>query len=222
MIETYPNVAAQAETAAYEVARALRDGLRNHGRASLVATGGRSPGPVYDRLRNEGLDWARVVVTLSDERCVPQDDPASNAGLVRRRLLQGEAAKAHLLPLWPAPDPEALRALSPFDAMLLGMGEDGHIASLLPGDPALAAGLDPASPVLVAPVPEGLGAPPLARVTLTLSALLSTRAVFLLIAGEAKREVIARAQAGEDLPVRALIDQTRVPVRILWCPTHEA
>jgi 6-phosphogluconolactonase len=75
--------------------------------------------------------------------------------------------------------------------------------------------------VLVAPVPEGLGKPPLPRVTLTLSALLSARAVFLLIAGEAKREVIARAAGGADLPVRALIAQARVPVRILWSPAHE-
>jgi 6-phosphogluconolactonase len=218
VIEVYPTGASLAEAAAYGIAHALKAGLANRGRASLVATGGRSPGPIYDRLREADLDWARVVVTLSDERCVDEDDPASNAGLVRARLMQGAAAKAHLLPLWPPPEPAALRALMPFDAVMLGMGEDGHIASLLPGDPGLAAALSPDAPDLTAPVPAGLGKPPLPRVTLTLSALLDSHAVFLLIAGEAKREVVARAQDGETLPVRALIAQTRVPVRILWAP----
>jgi 6-phosphogluconolactonase len=218
MLEIFPTSAALADAAACGVAAQLAQGLATHGRASLVATGGRSPGPVYDRLHAQPPDWARVVVTLSDERCVGQDDPASNARLVRERLMQGEGRKAHLLPLWPEPQPAALQAIMPFDAVMLGMGEDGHVASLIPGDPGLAAALDPASPQLTARVPAGLGKPPLARVTLTLSTLLSARAVFLLVAGEAKREVIARALAGEDLPVRALIAQTRVPVRILWSP----
>jgi 6-phosphogluconolactonase len=221
MIEVFPTPGAAAEVAAYEIARLLKHGLDTHGRASLVATGGRSPGPVYDRLTDAALDWARVVVTLSDERCVAANDPQSNAALVRRRLLQGAAAKAHLLPLWPEPDPAALPALLPFDAVMLGMGEDGHVASLLPGDPALPALLDAETPQLTAPVPAGLGKPPLPRVTLTLSALLRSHGVFLLVSGKAKREVLARAQGGEDLPVRALIGQSRVPVRVFWSPAHE-
>jgi 6-phosphogluconolactonase len=222
MIEVFRTPQAAAEAAAFAAARLLAEALKTHGRASLVATGGRSPGPVYDRLRQApGIDWARVVVTLSDERCVAPGDPASNQRLVRERLLVGEAAKAHLLPLWPAPDEAALRALAPFDAVLLGMGEDGHVASLIPGDPGLEAAMDPAAEHLIVSVPEGLGKPPVARISLTLPALLSARGIFLLIAGEAKREVVARAAAGADLPVRALIAQTRVPVRILWSPAHE-
>jgi 6-phosphogluconolactonase len=222
MIETFPNAETLAEAAAHAIARNLREGLATRSRASLVATGGRSPGPVYDRLKAAELDWARVVVTLSDERCVPATDPDSNARLVRERLLQGTAARARFLPLWPEPDPAALEALQPFDAVMLGMGEDGHIASLIPGDPGLAQAMAPDAQAPSVRVPQGLGKPPLPRVSLTLSALLSARAVFLLIAGEAKREVIARAEGGEDLPVRALIAQTRVPIRIFWCPTHEA
>lgn len=220
MIETYPRADALAEAAAEAVAAQLREGLDTHGRAGLVATGGRSPGPVYDRLRTMALAWSRVVVTLSDERCVPSGDPASNARLVRERLLQGPAARAHLLPLWPAPDPAALAALLPFDAVLLGMGEDGHIASLIPGDPGLEVGLT--TDELTRPVPEGLGKPPLARITLTLRALLEARAIFLLIAGETKRQVVERAQAGEDLPVGRLLSQAKAPLRIFWCPEHGA
>jgi 6-phosphogluconolactonase len=222
MIEVFRTTAGAAEAAAFGVGQQLARGLKTRGRAGLVATGGRSPGPVYDRLvEARGIDWARVVVTLSDERCVPADDPASNAGLVRARLLRGEGAKAHLLPLWPEPPQAALVALTPFDAVMLGMGEDGHVASLLPGDPGLPEAMDLGSDRLTVSVPAGLGSPPLARVSLTLAALLQAKAIFLLIAGEAKREVLRQAEAGADLPVRALISQTRVPVRVLWSPAHE-
>lgn len=214
MIETFPHAEALADAAAQAVAAQLAASLRSQSRAALVATGGRSPGPVYDRLRDADVDWARVVVTLSDDRCVAEEHPEFNAGLVRGRLLQGPAAKAHLLPLWPAPDPRALQALAPFDAVMLGMGEDGHIASLIPGDPGLDAALTTGD--FIRDVPSGLGRPPLARVTLTLVALLNSRAIFLLIAGAAKREVIERAQAGEDLPVGRLIAQSRAPLRIFW------
>jgi 6-phosphogluconolactonase len=222
MIEIFPNLAAAAEAAAFGIGQRLSEAMKTHGRASLVATGGRSPGPVFDRLREaRGIDWTRVVVTLSDERCVGEDDPASNARAVRERLLTGAAARAHFLPLWPEPDPAALRAIAPFDAVMLGMGEDGHVASLIPGDPGLAAAMDLGSERLTISVPAGLGNPPLARISLTLSALLQARAIFLLIAGEAKREVILNAGAGADLPVTALVSQTRVPVRVLWSPAHE-
>jgi 6-phosphogluconolactonase len=219
MIESFANASGLAEAAAAAVAGQLREALRTRGRASLVATGGRSPGPVYDRLKDAGIDWARVIVTLSDERCVGPDQPEANQRLVRERLLTGPAAKAHLIPLWPAPERAALAALIPFDAVMLGMGEDGHIASLIPGDPDLARWLDPAGEALTAEVPAALGAPPLARITLTLKALLASRAIFLLIAGASKRAVAERALAGEDLPVRALLAQTATPVRVLWSPS---
>jgi 6-phosphogluconolactonase len=221
MLETFSNNHALAEAAAGLVGACLAEALKTRPRASLVATGGRSPGPVYDRLAAMPLDWARVVVTLSDERCVAAEAAESNARLVRERLLVGAAAKAHLVPLWPAPEAAAIAGLMPFDAVMLGMGEDGHIASLIPGDPGLAAALDPGGAALLAEVPAGLGAPPVARVTLTLRALVSARAVFLLIAGSVKREVFERAMAGEALPVRALLAQTEVPVRALWSPASE-
>jgi 6-phosphogluconolactonase len=220
MLETYPSADALADAAAQGVAAALGQGLATRGWASLVATGGRSPGPLYDRLSEARLDWGRVTVTLSDERCVDPDAPEANIRLVRERLLHGQAAEAKVLPLWPAPDADDLAALVPFDAVLLGMGEDGHVASLIPGSPALAEGMAAPPGKLTLAVPAGAGKPPLARISLTLRALLDARAIFLLIAGEAKRQVIARAQAGEDLPVRALLAQDKVPVRVLWAPSH--
>ena len=102
--------------------------------------------------------------------------------------------------------------------VLLGMGPDGHIASLIPGSPVLAQGMDPQGKALTAESPQGFGDPPVARITLTLAALLQSRAIFLLIAGDAKRQVVEDAQAGADYPVRAILSQDRVPVRVLWAP----
>lgn len=220
MIENYATAEALADVAAGAIADRLREALRTHGRAGLVATGGRSPGPVFDRLSQADLNWTRVIVTLSDERCVAPDDPASNAKAVRERLLVGAAKRAHFVPLWPEPEPGALEALLPFDAVMLGMGEDGHIASLIPGDRGLEEGLTTSD--LLRAVPAGLGKPPVARVTLTLRAIRDARAIFLLIAGETKRGVVQRALAGQDLPVARLIAQARTPqgasLRILWTP----
>lgn len=224
MIETYPSAEAVGEACAHAVTACLREALASRGRAGLVATGGRSPGPAFDRLSAAPIDWARVVVTLSDERCVDEASPDSNARVVRQRLLTGPAAKGHLLPLWPKPEPASLEAMVPFDAVMLGMGEDGHIASLIPGDPGLEHGLT--TDALLVDVPAGLGKPPLARVSLSLSALVSARNIFLLIAGDAKRGVVARALqgpgGGEDLPVGRLLSQARAPVRIFWSPEHSA
>ena len=216
MIESYPDPGAMADAAAQAIAADLAIAIASRGVASLVATGGRAPGPIYDRLGAADLNWTRITVTLSDDRCVGVDHPDSNARLVRTRLLQGLAASATFLPLWPTPDPAKLRALTPFDVVMLGMGEDGHVASLIPGDPGLEDGL--ATSDLTRDVPAGLGRPPLARITLSLSALSDARAIFLLIAGTAKREVITRALAGQDLPVGRLIVQAGVRLRILWTP----
>jgi 6-phosphogluconolactonase len=217
MLEIFPGSDALADAASTAVLAALAAGLEARGHASLVATGGRSPGPVYDRLAHAPIDWAHVAVTLSDERHVDANSPNSNARLLRERLLAGEAAKAQFLPLTDYAEP-ALKRLMPFDATMLGMGEDGHIASLIPGSPVMAQAMDPDGAALTAESPQGFGSPPVARITLTLAALLQSRAIFLLIAGEAKRQVIARAQAGADLPVAALLKQDRVPVRIFWAP----
>ncbi len=208
-----------ADAAAAAVAMQLAAGLLARGRASLVATGGRSPGAVYDRLKDCDLDWAHVAVTLSDERHVAVDSLNANVRQLRERLFVGPAAKARYLPLTDYAEP-ALQVLMPFDAVLLGMGEDGHIASLIPGSPVMAEAMDPDGKALVAESPEGFGSPPIARITLTLAALLRSRAIFLLIAGEAKRQVVADALAGADLPVRSIVDQDQVPVRIFWTPDY--
>jgi len=231
MIETFSSSSDLADVAARDIAALLSAALGVREKATLVATGGRSPGPIYDRLRLAPLDWSRIFVTLSDERLVPPASPDSNAQLVRRRFLTGAAAKATFVSLWsPSGSPPAaagaaeplVRRMAPFDVVMLGMGEDGHVASLIPGSRVLPAAMDMASDRMVMGVPAGVASPPLPRVTLTLPALLQSNAIFLLIAGDAKREVVERAVAGADLPVRAILAQDKVPVRILWAPSHGA
>lgn len=222
MIETFPTPAALAEAAATAVHGALISAIDHRGGASLVATGGRSPAPIYDRLARSRLDWSRVAVTLSDDRFTPATSADSNARLVREHLLTGPAAAARFVPLWrPADSPQAaadlaeadVAALGSFDMLLLGMGEDGHVASLIPGSPVLGAGMDPGGGRLLLGVPEGVGSPPVARITMTLPALLRARATLILISGAAKRAIV---EDGAGLPVHALLEQAKAPVRILW------
>ena len=224
MIEFLSDEAALAAIAAAATVDALQAGLAARGHASLIGTGGRSPAPVYDALRDADLDWGRVTVSLSDDRFLPVTSPDSNERLVRERLLQGRASAATFLPLYAnVPTPEAaaeiaeplVRALAPFDMLFLGRGEDGHIASLIPGSPVMEAGLDPAGDGFVIGIPAGVGSPPVARISLTLPALLQARATLVLIRGQVKREII---EHGSGLPVHALIKQAKAPLRVLWAP----
>ena len=225
-LQAFADREALAEAASELIAATLAKALEARGRAALVATGGTTPAPAYRRLSQAPLDWDKVAVTLSDERWAAPTSPDSNERMVRETLLTGPAAAAHFVPLWsPAQDPEAaaheadpdIRRLLPFDCVLLGMGDDGHIASLFPGSPALETGLDPGAHRLCIGVPAGEPAPPQPRISLTLPALLQGL-VIILTSGEPKRRTLESALAGADLPVRRVLKQSRVPVRILWSP----
>lgn len=224
-MERFDDRGAQAEAAAEILAGALAGG----GPRVLIVTGGTSPGPVYDRLSERDLGWADVTVTLTDDRWVDAASPQSNARLVRERLLRGCAAAARFLPLvasGASPEDDALAAeprlaaLPPAAAVLLGMGEDGHIASLFPADPDLAARLDPEGGRLCVGVPTAGLAPFVPRVSLTVRALLRSKLIVLIVAGEAKRALIERVLADPafDPPVAAILRQSRAPVRVLWAP----
>ncbi|HEY1751389.1 MAG TPA: 6-phosphogluconolactonase [Caulobacteraceae bacterium] len=224
-LETFPTRVAAAEAAA----AALAERLAPPGPKRLMVTGGHSPGPVYDRLARTDLGWSRVTVTLSDDRFVGLDAPESNEAMVRQRLLQHHAAAATLAPLkgdgpTPAADAAAVEpviaALAPFDATLLGMGADGHIASLFPSTPDVEALLDPACPRHTVGVPVAGLEPFVPRISLTGRALFASDLIILLVSGDPKRALIERVLADPAFapPVSALIRQTGAPVRILWSP----
>jgi 6-phosphogluconolactonase len=217
---TFPDCDAMTKAVAAAMETALRQRLSQPGTVSLALSGGRTPGPIYETLSSADLDWSRVTVTLSDDREVPPTSPYSNAKLVRETLLKGAAARARFVPLQAGPvDP----ALLPFEIVLLGMGEDGHTASLFPGAKGLAEALDPdAEPqcVVMTPVPLPVEAP-YPRLSLTLPAILSARQILLLLVGEAKKKVFEKAcedGPATSMPIRAILRQSRVPLTVYWAP----
>ena len=225
----YPDVESLNEACAAAVAEALRAAIGARGAATLVVSGGRSPEPVFARLSREDLPWEAVWVTLADERWVPTDSEDSNERLVRRALLDGNAAGARFLGLKTAAatpevavaDREAAlaRLPRPFDLVLLGMGEDGHTASLFPDAAETETALDPAGTSLCAAV-RPLSAPH-PRLSLTLPALLASRRIVLLISGAAKWQVYDRASRPgpvSELPIRAVLRQDVAATDIYWAP----
>jgi 6-phosphogluconolactonase len=217
-----------AASLASAVANDLRDALQQRGTASLAVPGGTTPRAFLRALGQQELDWPRVRVTLTDERWVPADHPDSNERLVREELFAGSAGGAEWIGLYTGDaEPRAalpacerrIAPLLPFDVVVLGMGDDGHFASLFPGQADLARSLDPAGERTcgVARAP-GTGS---ARLSLFAPALLSARRSYLLIAGERKLAVYRRALDGAqslELPVAAVLHGSAAPVRVYWAP----
>lgn len=200
-----------ADTIAGEINRTLM----THDRASIAVPGGTTPGPVYDVLSAISLDWDRVDIILTDERWVPEDNPRSNARLLRERLLVGKAAAANFIPYYTggdAPDVDLVdksaevRALRPITFVLLGMGTDMHTASLFPGAERLPKALSEDAPELVAISPPGADEP---RVTLSANVLNGAMQKHLVILGDEKRASLEKAvEIGDPLqaPVAAVFD----------------
>lgn len=225
---TFADPGALAEALAQAVADDLRAAQAKRGSASLVLSGGNTPKAFMQALAGQSLDWTQVVVSLVDERWVPETSERSNAALVKANLLQGPAAAARFIPLYRnTPEPEqALAAVEsdlgalpwPFDVLVLGMGNDGHTASFFPGGDQLAAALDPATPAVVVPMrAPGAGEP---RITLTLPPILAAAHLYLHIEGASKREVLAKAVSGDGpgaaYPIRSVLERARIPLRIYW------
>lgn len=221
-----------ASALAADLAQRLRQAIAERGRAVLSVSGGKSPIALFEALRTQPLDWSRVHITLVDERCVPSTHEASNARLVREHLLQGPAASAHFVPMVPqaqGPLPsgqalaeaasQALQALGPADVLLLGMGADGHTASLFPDADRLPEALDLNTPQACLPMalPQPPANAPFARITQTLAQLLRSRHLVLPLAGADKLQTLrqALAERSDRLPVSHLLHQDRAPLS-LW------
>ncbi|MHC8337995.1 6-phosphogluconolactonase [Pseudomonas sp. HLT2-19-2] len=214
-----------ADGLALNVAKQLSDAIDARGTATLVVSGGRSPVAFFQNLAKQKLDWSKVVVTLADERWVPVEHADSNAGLLKRYLLQGPAAKAQFLSLYSATANLELAAeqadrllaeLPPIDVLILGMGDDGHTASLFPNSPNLidalkADGTRHCYPMLAPTVPHQ-------RLTMSRALLASAQFTVLSISGQSKLTTLSAALAGDDvaaMPIRAFLQPT---LEIYWCP----
>jgi len=189
--EVLPDPASVARVAAETVRSLLAAGAR-----TLVLAGGTTPAACYRELAGMDVAWGRVTLLFGDERCVAPDDPESNYRMAREALLgRADPASIHRMAGELGPDEAAaaydaiVAGLQPLDVVLLGVGEDGHTASLFPGNPALQAE-GWATPVRGAPKP------PPERVSLTLRAIRGARTVLVLATGAAKADAVALARAG--------------------------
>ncbi|MFN4236184.1 MAG: 6-phosphogluconolactonase [Vogesella sp.] len=222
LLNAFPQAADASAALAQAVAADLATAIDNRGRATLAVSGGRSPVPFFQALAQTALDWQRVTITLVDERVVPPEHADSNAGLVRQYLLQGQAAAAAFLPLVnTAANPEQELATAQTlwqtpDVVVLGMGDDGHTASLFPAADNLAAGLDAANPqALIGIVPP---AAPHRRISMTLAELQRSGKLYLAIAGAGKRAVLDTAAQAVDAtyPISYLLQPSEKPLHVYW------
>lgn len=194
---------------AQTIATELEQAASTQGFANLAVPGGTTPAPFFEQLNRIDLAWTQINVTLTDERLVAEDHERSNARLLKNSLLQHNAAPARFTSLY-ANDQlvssEVLATLKPLTSVVLGMGTDGHTASLFPQATELLAALDPTNPalssVIHAPnVPEP-------RITLTWSLLSTAQHLHLLITGEEKKAVLQQA-------LSSLTDTLAMPVRVV-------
>jgi len=208
---------------AEEIARNLQSDIARSGTASLAVSGGSTPRGMFQQLSRCVLPWSNVDIMLVDERWVEPGSENSNERLLRECLLQHQAADANLVSLHTSHKHagEALGELSvrlacvrrPFSAVVLGMGADGHTASWFSGASNLENILNPCGVAQLAasnPVTA-----PYERITLTFSAVLNSRNIFVHITGREKMRILEEA-IGTDAPIAAILTQLKTPVTIWW------
>ena len=221
----YADRAALAAAVAACILDDLKTAVAARGTASLIVPGGTTPVAVFERLAATPFAWEKVTVIPCDERWVGTEHADSNEGLIRRHLRKGEAAGARIMGLYrptiapadAAPEIAATVAAlpRPFSSVFLGMGEDGHFASLFPGRKETPAALDPSNKADIMTLAEPAKGHP--RIGLTLSALVDCSHVLLAVTGAEKRIVLDRAMNdinADTYPVAALLRQSRTPVDI--------
>ena len=211
------------------IGNALTYAINLRGCASLAVSGGTTPVPMFEALSRVDLAWDKVVISLVDERWVDVSAHDSNENLVRSHLLKNKAAAARFIGMKTAAltvdegEKECAERLQsipmPYDILVLGMGGDGHTASLFPGAEKLVSAVDMSSGCIcmgIAPVTA-----PHERMTLTLPAILNSRDIILHISSEEKRKVYEKAMSEgplAEMPVRFVLQQARVPVTVYWAP----
>ncbi len=204
--------------AAAGIVAAADRAIRARGQYHVVLAGGDTPRGAYRRLREASADWSRWHIYFGDERCLPADDPGRNSRMAGEDWLDWisvPAAQVHVIPAERGPVQAAgayaktLRKVGEFDLVLLGLGEDGHTASLFPGHEW---GRAPGSPDALAVV--NAPKPPPQRVTLSAARLSRARQVTFLVSGEAKHRAVLDWRNAEDIPARAISPAAGVDVLV--------
>jgi 6-phosphogluconolactonase len=214
----------------------LRQDLKIHPQVSFFVSGGSTPGPLYRALAESRMPWERIHIALVDERFVPVNDAASNEKLLRENLLREHAAAAaftgmsvasftghpKLSAMVQACNTNYAHLPHPYSAAVLGLGADGHTASLFPyADGLEAAFIKHQHCVGIDASPSAVTGTITQRISMTLWALLQCRSLYLLFTGNEKKEVYERAKTATDhyaLPIAAILQQQDVPVEVYWCP----
>ena len=230
---SFPDSESVSTVLAQAIADRLKQAITQRQNASLIVSGGNTPRRLFQELSRLELDWSKVTLTLTDERWTNPATEQSNEYLVRSNLLINEARNARFIVLKTEHKQinDAVESANdtfktmqrPFDVVLLGMGDDGHTASLFPGSRQLDAALDSDNRQAVMritpdPMPEHA---PFERISMTLPALLDSRWIMLLISGLNKLNTYSEALSGDDLkkmPIRSILLQNQTPVSVYWVP----
>ena len=209
----------RAQIIAQSISKTLQSEISEKGSASFVTCGGSSPIKIFEYLNLVKIEWQFVTVFLVDDRLVEPQSEYSNQKLLKTHLLQNYANKAMFIPL--STDLIYKNLIPPkFSIMLLGMGEDGHFASLFPEmllqmmdstKPNLEFGIS-AEPAIFTTPP--LGNPKLRRISMNLSLILNSERIILLANGEEKKAVLKLADKDKTLPIYHLLKQTHIPIEI--------
>lgn len=218
---------ALVEMLSKSIATRLKDAIDIKGKATLIVSGGSTPKPLFKRLSEMPLEWDKVNVGLCDERWIPSTDDESNESLVKTHLLQGMAGKATFVGMYiediDVQDAEMLceqkmkEMLSPFDVLILGMGNDGHTASLFPENVKLDKAFDLKNESLCIVIEPNRA--PYIRMSLTRQAILSAENIYLHFEGKEKLDVYKEAIAGDDMhkmPIRSVLNQDIKNVEVYY------
>ncbi|MEA2115290.1 MAG: 6-phosphogluconolactonase [Thermodesulfobacteriota bacterium] len=212
-----------------QIGELLSAGVADNGRASIAVSGGSTPVGLFEQLSLLDISWKDISITLVDERWVEPSGNDSNERLVRVHILQNKAAAATFIGMKNSAviasegekecEQQLQKIPQPFDVLILGMGGDGHTASLFPGAEKLAAAtaMDSGRTCMaLAPLSA-----PHERMSLTLPVILASRQIFLHIVGQEKREVLDKAMTDgpvEEMPIRFVLRQQATPLSVYWAP----
>lgn len=211
------------------VSTILAKAVKNTGKASIAVSGGSTPKGFFSVLSQSDIDWSKVTITLADERWVPIDSDASNTRLVHENLLQNKAKEAKFFHLKQGNEitsetladlnVAASKTLLPLDVLILGMGEDGHTASLFPCSDEITSGLDVTNDAVLLKVQPKTASHQ--RISFTFASLMTSKNIFLHSCGEGKKIVLTQALEGDDpfeMPIRAFLQHPSLNTQIFWAP----